>query len=91
MSPPSSGLKKNFPAAGFMLVSYLAYSLTLKNEVTCFSETPVGFQRTIRRYIPEDRTLSSIARVTQWTGIVVGDNVIHWNYLSLSMVKISFV
>jgi hypothetical protein len=27
-------------------------------EVTCFSETLFGFQRTTRRYIPEDRTLS---------------------------------
>jgi hypothetical protein len=26
-------------------------------EMICSSETSVGFQRTIRRYIPEDRTL----------------------------------
>jgi hypothetical protein len=30
---------------------------TLKIEVTCFSETSVNFQRTTRRYIPEDSTL----------------------------------
>jgi hypothetical protein len=40
-----------------MLVSCLAYSSTLNMETTCFSETSVDFQRTIRRYIPEDRTL----------------------------------
>jgi hypothetical protein len=26
----------------------------LKREAICFSETPVDFQQTIRRYIPED-------------------------------------
>jgi hypothetical protein len=29
----------------------------LKMDMTCFSETAVYFQRTKRRYIPEDRTL----------------------------------
>jgi hypothetical protein len=38
------------------LLSYLASS-TLKMEVKCSSETSVGFQRTTRRYILEDRTL----------------------------------
>jgi hypothetical protein len=33
------------------------YSSTLQKEATCSSETSVDFQRTIRRYIPEDRTL----------------------------------
>jgi hypothetical protein len=37
-----------------MLVSCSAYSSTLKREVTCSSETSVDFQRTTRRYIPED-------------------------------------
>jgi hypothetical protein len=41
----------------FKLTSCSAYSLTLKMEATCFSETSVDFQRTIRHYIPEDRTL----------------------------------
>jgi hypothetical protein len=36
----------------FMLVSCLAYSSTLKTEVTCSSETSGDFQMTIRRYIP---------------------------------------
>jgi hypothetical protein len=40
-----------------MLVSYLAYSSTVKTEATCSSETSVDFQRTIWRYIVEDRTL----------------------------------
>jgi hypothetical protein len=70
MSPSSSGLK-NKPgkkaaflarnqallAARFMPVSCLAYSSTLKMEATCSSGTSVDFQRTARRYIPEDRTL----------------------------------
>jgi hypothetical protein len=29
----------------------------VKIEAMCSSETPVDFQRTARRYIPEDRTL----------------------------------
>jgi hypothetical protein len=33
-----------------------AYSSTLKMESTCYSEASVDFQRTTRRYIPEDRT-----------------------------------
>jgi hypothetical protein len=37
-----------------MLVSCLAYSSTLKLEVTYISETSVFFQLTTRRYIPED-------------------------------------
>jgi hypothetical protein len=31
-------------------------SQTLKMEATCPSETPVDFQRTTRRYIPEEST-----------------------------------
>jgi hypothetical protein len=41
----------------FMLISCLAYFSTLKMEAACSSETPVDFQRTTWRYIPEDRTL----------------------------------
>jgi hypothetical protein len=33
------------------------YSSTLRIEATCSPETSVDFQRTTRRYIPEDRTL----------------------------------
>jgi hypothetical protein len=44
-------------AACFMWASSLTYSLTLKMEVTCSSETSVDFQRTTWHYIPEDRTL----------------------------------
>jgi hypothetical protein len=39
-----------------LLISCLAYSSTLMNEATCSSETSVDFQRTARRYIPEDGT-----------------------------------
>jgi hypothetical protein len=31
--------------------------LIMKNEATCSSETAIDFQRTTRRYIPEDKTL----------------------------------
>jgi hypothetical protein len=40
-----------------LLVSCLGYFLTLKIEATCSYETSVDFQRTTRRYIPEDGTL----------------------------------
>jgi hypothetical protein len=42
--------------AYFMLVSCLAYSSTLKMEVSCYSKTSVDFQRTTQRYIPKDRS-----------------------------------
>jgi hypothetical protein len=41
------------------LVFCLAYSSILKMEAVCSSETSVEFQRTTRRYIPEDRTLNN--------------------------------
>jgi hypothetical protein len=41
----------------FTLVSCSVYSSTLKMEATWSSEASVGFQRTSRHYIPEDRTL----------------------------------
>jgi hypothetical protein len=41
----------------FTLVSCSAYSPTLKMEAICSSEMSVNFQRTTRRYIPEDSTL----------------------------------
>jgi hypothetical protein len=43
--------------ACFMLVSSLAYSLTQKMEAPCSPETLDVFQRTIRHYNPENRTL----------------------------------
>jgi hypothetical protein len=43
--------------SAFVLVSYSAYSSTLKMEAICSSETSVDFQRATRRYIPEDSTL----------------------------------
>jgi hypothetical protein len=42
-----------------MLVSCLAYSSTMKMEATYSSETSVDFQRTKRRYIPEDKTIQN--------------------------------
>jgi hypothetical protein len=35
----------------------LDYSSTLKMEGTCSSETPVDFQRTTRRYMPQDKII----------------------------------
>jgi hypothetical protein len=43
----------------FIIVLFLAYCLTLKMEVTSFSETSVHFQRTTGRYIPEERTANT--------------------------------
>jgi hypothetical protein len=40
-------------ATYFMLVSWLAYSLTLKMEGTCSSKMLVNFQQTTWCYIPE--------------------------------------
>jgi hypothetical protein len=44
-------------SSAFTLISYLAYSLTLKMEATCSSKMSVDFEWTTQRYIPEDRTL----------------------------------
>jgi hypothetical protein len=48
----------------FTLVSCLAYSSTLKMEGTPSSETWVDFQRTIWRYVPENRTLQLVKQIT---------------------------
>jgi hypothetical protein len=53
---PCSPLKVCLTPA-FTLVSFPAYSSTLKKEAMCSSETMVDFQWTTRRYIPEDKTL----------------------------------
>jgi hypothetical protein len=50
-------LRREVLATCFTLVSCLAYSSTLKMEVTCSSETSVDFQRTTQRYIPKDRNI----------------------------------
>jgi hypothetical protein len=47
-------------ATHFMLVSCLAYSLTMTVEATFSPETLVDVQRTAWHYIPEDRTLHPI-------------------------------
>jgi hypothetical protein len=52
-SPP----QQNFLAACFMLVSWLAYSSTLKLKVTCSPKTSADFQWTTWPYFPDDRTL----------------------------------
>jgi hypothetical protein len=44
-----------------MLVSCLVYSSNLKMAGICSSETLVDFQRTTRRYIPEDKNLDVIS------------------------------
>jgi hypothetical protein len=45
------------PAACLMLVSCMAFSLTLKVEMICSSEMSLDFHQTTQCYIPEDRTL----------------------------------
>jgi hypothetical protein len=56
--------RKQSSATCFTLVSCLACSLALKMEVTYSSEMSVDFQRTTRRYIPEDRTLQKVVFVS---------------------------
>jgi hypothetical protein len=55
MSFPSSGLKSGFACCrlycGFLL------GLLLKDEDRGSSETSVNFERTIRRYVQEDKNL----------------------------------
>jgi hypothetical protein len=41
----------------------LAYSSTLKLEAIEFSATLVGFHRTTRHYVPENRTLQSFLKL----------------------------
>jgi hypothetical protein len=48
----------------FMLVCYSAYLSTPKMKAICSSETSVDFQRTTRRYIPEDNTLHESRALT---------------------------
>jgi hypothetical protein len=43
-----------------MMVSSLAYNCTLKMEARCYSEILFDFQRTTRRYVPEDRPHFSV-------------------------------
>jgi hypothetical protein len=51
--------------SAFTLVSCSASFLTLYTDVACSSETSVHFQRTILRYIPEDRTLKVLAYIEE--------------------------
>jgi hypothetical protein len=46
----------------FLLVLCLVYFSTLKMVATCSSETSAEFERTTRRYIPEDNTLHNHCR-----------------------------
>jgi hypothetical protein len=59
ISPPSSGSKNKqlcLPIAFALISCWLIFS-TVKMEAICSSETSVGFQRTTRRYIPDDITI----------------------------------
>jgi hypothetical protein len=79
----------------FMLISCLAYSLTLKMKVPCSSKMSVDFRWTIWCYIPEDRTLflvisefpyRSVSHITDtvklnwWRLCRVQAEVIIWTY-----------
>jgi hypothetical protein len=89
ISPPSSG-SKNKPskkpawklvASTTTLVSCSPYSLTLKMEAICSSETLVDFQQTTFHYIPEDNTLHNhAARTSNPTNIIiVYKNCFNWS------------
>jgi hypothetical protein len=79
------------------LVSSSAYSSTLKTEATCSSETSVDFQRTIQRYIPEDklfisrvildRSLPSVSRL--WLGTSRSHKQVRelWRYIRVGFCK----
>jgi hypothetical protein len=66
ISPPSLGSKNKteqetrLKAGGKQSRTCSVYFSTLKMEATCSSETSIYFQRIIRRYIREDRTLHKI-------------------------------
>jgi hypothetical protein len=50
----------------FMLVPCSTYSLTLKMETVCSSETSFDYQRTTLRYIPEDSTFQATGFFNLW-------------------------
>jgi hypothetical protein len=53
MLRPSSGLKSRaLLAICFMVLSCMTYSLTLKMQAMCSSETSVDFQQTTLCYMP---------------------------------------
>jgi hypothetical protein len=66
--PPLSSGSRNKPgnAICFMLVSCLAFSLTLKMEATSSVKTLGDFEWTICCYITEDRTLQNLIMHTFW-------------------------
>jgi hypothetical protein len=47
-------------AACFMLVTYLAYTLTLKMEDVCSSETPMNLCQATQHHIPEESIRQNI-------------------------------
>jgi hypothetical protein len=68
----------DFSLLRFMLGSCLVYSSTLKMEATCSIETSVDFQRTARRYIPEDRI--SVLEIEDMSSIpFMGNNICVFN------------
>jgi hypothetical protein len=69
-----------------MPVSCLAYSLTLKMEVTCSSEVSAEYQRTTRRCIPEVMALNfqSSCNFNLFGDFIILLNIkFHENHLSL--------
>jgi hypothetical protein len=74
-------------ATCFTLVSYLSCSSTLKMVTTCSSEISVHFQRTTRRYIPEDITQWSPLREPQiHTGLLIHN--CHCNQHSITLASL---
>jgi hypothetical protein len=56
-SNKETSMKYTYVATCLALISCLDYSITLKIETICSSETSIDFQRTIWSHIPENRTL----------------------------------
>jgi hypothetical protein len=90
--------RSTYPAACVMMVSCFAYSSIPKMEASCSSETSVGFQRTARRYIPEDTTFYYLINKSSPLDFVMGQfNSIQlftpcfcWMHFSYHLRKLSF-
>jgi hypothetical protein len=65
-------------ANSFILVSCLVYSSTLKMEAIFSSKTEVDFQRSTRRYIPQDRTpppVPNFNRICGWVHVIHSNSI----------------
>jgi hypothetical protein len=84
-SPP----QQSFLAACFMLVSWLAYSSTLKMKATCSPKTSLNFQWTTWPSFPEDRTIHNhcCENLKSYTS----NNFIFWGKLLFVLLHFIFI